>query len=357
MTDTQLITRQPGLVVPQWLIPQSIQECEIMAAKMCNAEWLPASYKNKRTQEYDRNKVELAIMHGANVGIPAIMAPQVIAIIGNIPSVWGDGMLALVLSSPLCEDINEYFEGGGDELTAICIAKRKGLPSPAEGRYSMAMARRAGLATKEGPWQTATARMLKMRARSFALRDRFADVLKGLRMAEEVLDEIIDITPTPSQAPATDRPAREDYRPAELQDIEPQPRKRKVAEKKPEPAPEPEPQTQPESNPAPEAETSQVVYAFVLVMPDGEELPYEDPLDFRKAYLGEMDEAAKKFGLPGLDGYYETNRATFLKWAANNKAEAVELDRYYGGIRKAMQPATEDPRPEVPKGSSPRELF
>jgi len=35
----------------------------------------------------------------------AIMAPQVIAVIGNIPTVWGDGMLALCMSCGLLEDI------------------------------------------------------------------------------------------------------------------------------------------------------------------------------------------------------------------------------------------------------------
>ena len=49
-------------------------------------------------------------------------------------------------------------------------------------------AKRAGLWTKAGPWQTYPRRMLQMRARSFALRDAFPDVLKGLISVEEALD-------------------------------------------------------------------------------------------------------------------------------------------------------------------------
>jgi hypothetical protein len=49
-------------------------------------------------------------------------------------------------------------------------------------------AKRAGLWTKAGPWQTYPRRMLQMRARSFALRDAFPDVLKGLISVKEALD-------------------------------------------------------------------------------------------------------------------------------------------------------------------------
>lgn len=41
---------------------------------------------------------------------------------------------------------------------------------------------------KSGPWQQYPKRMLQMRARGFALRDKFADVLGGLISAEEARD-------------------------------------------------------------------------------------------------------------------------------------------------------------------------
>ena len=45
--------------------------------------------------------------------------------------------------------------------------------------------------------------MLQMRARSWALRDAFADVLRGIQSVEEVRDipEVIDVTPTPPALP------------------------------------------------------------------------------------------------------------------------------------------------------------
>ena len=41
---------------------------------------------------------------------------------------------------------------------------------------------------KQGPWQQYPKRMRQMRARAFALRDVFPDVLRGLPVAEEIMD-------------------------------------------------------------------------------------------------------------------------------------------------------------------------
>jgi hypothetical protein len=80
--------------------------------------------------------------------------------------------------------------------TAVCRIKRKGQPEEAR-TFSQADAKAAGLAGKSGPWAQYPARMRQMRARAFALRDVFADVLKGLAVAEEAQD-----MPTEQPAPA-----------------------------------------------------------------------------------------------------------------------------------------------------------
>jgi hypothetical protein len=49
-------------------------------------------------------------------------------------------------------------------------------------------AKAAGLQGKQGPWTQYPKRMRQMRARAFALRDVFPDVLRGLPVAEEVMD-------------------------------------------------------------------------------------------------------------------------------------------------------------------------
>ena len=67
------------------------------------------------------------------------------------------------------------------------MAQRKGR-KPVVAKFSVEDAKRAGLWGKTGPWQAYPKRMMQMRARGFALRDAFADVLKGLMTVEEAWD-------------------------------------------------------------------------------------------------------------------------------------------------------------------------
>lgn len=133
----------------------------------------------------------VAIMHGLEVGLTPMAAVQSIAVIGGRPTVWGDGALALVQASGLLVDMDERLErrpetDGGP--TAICAVTRKGRPTPIIREFSMSAAQRAGLTGKSGPWRQYPARMLRMRARAWALRDGFADVLRGLAIREEIAD-------------------------------------------------------------------------------------------------------------------------------------------------------------------------
>jgi hypothetical protein len=113
---------------------------------------------------------------------------QNIATINGKPSVYGDAAMALVQNSPVCEDVKEYFEGEGtSNPIAVCVAKRKNR-TEVISKYSVEDAKRAGLWNKQGPWTQYPKRMLQMRARGFALRDAFPDVLKGLITVEEAQD-------------------------------------------------------------------------------------------------------------------------------------------------------------------------
>src|SRR5271154_5636562 len=63
------------------------------------------------------------------------------------------------------------------------------------------MAEQAHLTLKEGPWRLSPRRMLRMRARSWTIRDGFADILRGLHIREEV-DDFLEIRGM-KQLPAT----------------------------------------------------------------------------------------------------------------------------------------------------------
>ena len=171
-------------------------------AKMVAAsDFAPKDFKGKA------ESCLLAIQHGSEVGLSPMQSLQSIAVINGRPTIWGDAALALVQSSPACEYVKEYIEGDGDQAVAVCEVKRKGYPAPTVSRFSMADAKRAGLAGKTGPWSQYPSRMLALRARGFALRNAFADCLRGLVTAEEAQDyPTVTVTPEPAREPVAVRP-------------------------------------------------------------------------------------------------------------------------------------------------------
>lgn len=166
--------------------PRTLEEamkfCEIMA----NSDLVPNGYKGKP------GNIMVAIQMGNELGMTPMRALRSIAVINGRASIWGDDMLAMVLASPVCEYVHE---SESTDKEGICKLKRKGCAEQVS-RFTLEDAKRAGLLGKQGPWQTNTSRMLKLRARGFGLRDTFADVLAGLVSAEEALD-------LPSTAPDT----------------------------------------------------------------------------------------------------------------------------------------------------------
>jgi len=174
---------------------QSFDDAFRFAKMVAGSEFAPKDFKGKP------ESCMLAIQHGSEVGLSPMQSLQSIAVINGRPTIWGDAALALVQSSPVCEYVKEYVEGQGDNLTAVCEAKRRGYPAPTVSRFSMADAKRAGLAGKSGPWSQYPERMLALRARGFALRNAFADALRGLITAEEAQDypqPIVSETPRQS---------------------------------------------------------------------------------------------------------------------------------------------------------------
>lgn len=120
---------------------------------------------------------------GAEVGLAPMQAIQNISVINGRPSLWGDAMLAVCMRHRDWEGIEESMDGD----VATCTIKRKG-HEPYTATFSEADAKAAGLLGKPGPWTQYKRRMLQLRARGFALRDRFPDALRGLISREEATD-------------------------------------------------------------------------------------------------------------------------------------------------------------------------
>lgn len=142
----------------------------------------PASMKSPES-------IMIAIQFGLEVGLTPMSALQNVAVINGMPSLYGDGAKALVLSSKVCEYIRERTEGSieNGDYVAICESKRIGEP-PLITEFSMHDAKRAELWESTLTWRKYPKRMLMFRARGFNLRDNFTDILKGFKTAEEVAD-------------------------------------------------------------------------------------------------------------------------------------------------------------------------
>jgi hypothetical protein len=168
------------------LAPTTFTEAMEFAKALAQSSMVPNEYRGRP------ENIVLAMQWGMELGLAPLQAIQNIAVINGKPSVYGDALLAMVRGSPVCEDVIEGFEGSGDTLTAICEARRKGR-APVTARFSVADAKKANLWGKSGPWTQYPRRMLQMRARGFALRDAFPDVLRGVISREEAQDYPVDV--------------------------------------------------------------------------------------------------------------------------------------------------------------------
>lgn len=130
----------------------------------------------------------VALMAGMECGLSPTQSLQNVMVVNKRPTVWGDAAIGLVWASGKMESHTESIEGEGDRRAGVCVVKRKGDAQPYSVRFSVDDAKKANLWGKAGPWSQYPDRMLKLRARAFAIRDKFADVLKGLGIREEVDD-------------------------------------------------------------------------------------------------------------------------------------------------------------------------
>lgn len=162
------------------IVPQDVDQCFRMAQIISASNMAPKDMKSNE-------QITVAIFHGLEIGLKPMQAVQSIAVINGRPCIWGDAALGLVQGSGLLEEIDEKIDGEGDARVAICEVRRAGKDKSIVRKFSVGDAKIAGLWVGN-VWKKYPQRMLQMRARSWALRDGFADVMKGLQITEEVRD-------------------------------------------------------------------------------------------------------------------------------------------------------------------------
>jgi hypothetical protein len=175
--------------------PKSVQEAWWLAQMIAKSSLVPKEFLGKPEE------ILIALQLGAEIGLPPMQSLQSIAVINGRPSVWGDGFLAVLVSSPVYRSHDEYYEVRGerrdglttadwssDDTAAVCTFWRRDREDPITRRFTVGQAKKANLLGKTGPWQSYPDRMLSMRARSWAGRDAFPDVLRGMVAREEAAD-------------------------------------------------------------------------------------------------------------------------------------------------------------------------
>ena len=220
-SSDQAVHKSPTFRTP--LTPQSWQDAEKLAKLLCKTKLVPPGFESP-------DLCLIAILQGMEMGLPPLTALQRMALVEGKLTLWGDGALALVLKSGLCTSITEWMGLGDqealnkdnsvgdgikdmtfdpimqkreDEWVAFCEVTRAHWLKPIRRSFSVVDAKRAGLWKKEGPWLDYPKRMLQMRARAFALRDAFADVLGGLYVREEIEPKAAYTNPSRHSVPVS----------------------------------------------------------------------------------------------------------------------------------------------------------
>lgn len=175
--------------------PRTFEEALRFCEYISKSDLVPKDYIGKPANCF------VAIQHGKELGLSPLQSLQSISNINGRPGVFGDTQLGLVQVHPDYEWHKEWIDGTGDKMVAHFQIKRRGQDLHEE-TFSVEDAKTAGLwddrkvinrrdggtMNNPAPWHCYPKRMLKFRARGFGLRDKFADVLKGLKSVEELGD-------------------------------------------------------------------------------------------------------------------------------------------------------------------------
>ena len=170
----EVAIKQSGILTPRNM-GEAMQFAETMAA----SAFCPKAFQGRPAD------IVVAVQWASEVGLAPLAAMQNMAVINGKPSLYGDGMMALITGHPEYVSHKEWREG--DEAFCTIVRMRFGEKIETTRSFSLADAKQAGL-TGKGPWRSYPKRMLQMRARGFAARDSFPDALSGVIIKEEAMD-------------------------------------------------------------------------------------------------------------------------------------------------------------------------
>lgn len=136
-------------------------------------------------------RVAIAISFGKKFGMDPLTSLKWVYVVNNVPSLWGDAVPGVVRNElrKRGDDYEETrtYSGQGDAravVVAIKHTRKDGKITESSETFSMADAKKADL-TGKNPWKASPDRMLLHRARTYALRNLFPDIMMGLAVYEE----------------------------------------------------------------------------------------------------------------------------------------------------------------------------
>jgi|TARA_R110000824_G_scaffold32908_3_gene106084 hypothetical protein len=184
---TNGVTRRGATVS---LAPQTFSEAISFAKRIAPTNFVPESYRGKP------DEILAAMQYGAELGLGPLQSLNSLTVIKGRVGMYAATMRALVDASGLMEKCTTEYDA--EDKVAVVTVKRKDRDE-ATYQWGESDAKLAGLAGRK-MYQEYPERMYKARAMSFALRDEFADVLKGLMGSEEMrgdqefeLSDIVDV--------------------------------------------------------------------------------------------------------------------------------------------------------------------
>lgn len=231
--------RPPALMVGgsvNAIVPQSIEEIWRVSKMVVMAGLAPKALVGKKTGEDAISAVAIAVMAGAELGLPPMVALRSFTVIGGRPALYGDGIINVARRSRKAAYIKTgYIANASNEallelgvpkgkIAALktedersigwCKSKRADTGEEKIETFSIADAKRAGLwddrpfvkkqdwntkqwsdVPNEAPWFRYHQRMQQWRAAGYCLRELFADVLGGITdeyEAREIAGEIYE---------------------------------------------------------------------------------------------------------------------------------------------------------------------
>lgn len=130
-------------------------------------------------------------LKGYELGLSLTASFELIHVIDSKPTISPRGALALILNSPLLENLEIKDESDSKGVPTACtvtMKRKNGFSYTA--RFSMEDAKRANLIKSGSGWEKYPANMLRARAIGFAADMVFPDVLGGLKRSDELGAEI-----------------------------------------------------------------------------------------------------------------------------------------------------------------------